>query len=223
MGSVVKDIKEQLKRIEFPRDYFVVFGGKYEKQVALMRQMMLVFGISALLVFILLYLGFKSFRHAFLIIFTIPLGLMGGILALLITRHTFNVSSLIGLVVHFGLSVQKGVILVDYLNHLRDQGMPLEQVTLEAGQVRMRPVLMTASCASLAVLPLAIGWGAGAEMQQPMAVVLIGGLLTSTLLTLIVLPSLYGLIERYQGTPRSWMEGLHRLRIRRGKGTPAEP
>jgi len=216
MGSVVREIKEKLKQIEFPRDYFVVFGGKYEKQEALMRQMAMVFGISALLVFMLLYMGFKSIRHAVLIILTIPLGLMGGIMALFLTRHTFNVSSLIGLVVHFGLSVQKGVILVDYLNHLRDQGMPLEEVTLEAGRVRMRPVLMTASCASLAVLPLAIGWGAGAEMQQPMAIVLIGGLITSTLLTLIILPSLYGLVERYRGNLLAWRQGL------RGKSSSAE-
>lgn len=170
----------------------------------------------------LLYIGFRSFRQAFLIIFTIPLGLMGGILALFITRHTFNVSSLIGLVVHFGLSVQKGVILVDYLNHLRDQGLPLEEVTYEGGRVRMRPVLMTASCASLAVLPLAIGWGAGAEMQQPMAIVLIGGLITSTLLTLIVLPSLYGLVERYRGNLQGWLQGLSTFRTGRKKDAQSD-
>jgi cobalt-zinc-cadmium resistance protein CzcA len=203
MGSAVKEIKEKLKAVDFPKDYFVVFGGKYEKQQALMRQMIIIFGISAILVFVLLYTGFHSFRQAFLIIFTIPLGLMGGILALLITHNTFNVSSLIGLVVHFGLSVQKGVILVDYLNHLKAQGLPLDEVALEGGRVRMRPVLMTALCASLAVLPLAIGWGSGAEMQQPMAIVLIGGLITSTILTLVVLPSLYGLVEGKRMTPRA--------------------
>jgi len=212
MGSVMKEVKERLKSVDFPKDYFVVFGGKYEKQQELMRQMIMVFGISALLVFMLLYVGFRSFRQAFLIIFTIPLGLMGGILALLITHHTFNVSSLIGLVVHFGLSVQKGVILMDYLNQLKAQGLPLSEVAWEGGRVRMRPVLMTASCASLAVLPLAIGWGAGAEMQQPMAIVLIGGLITSTLLTLIVLPSLYGLVERHRRTPWGWIRDLVRSR-----------
>jgi len=91
----------------------------------------------------------------------------------------------------------------------------MEQVTWEAGQVRMRPVLMTASCASLAVLPLAIGWGAGAEMQQPMAIVLIGGLITSTLLTLIILPSLYGLLERYRGAAADWIRRPWRLSLRR--------
>jgi cobalt-zinc-cadmium resistance protein CzcA len=208
MGSVVKEIKEKLKAVDFPKDYFVVFGGKYEKQQELMRQMIIIFSISALLVFMLLYMGFHSFRQAFLIIFTIPLGLMGGILALFITRHTFNVSSLIGLVVHFGLSVQKGVILVDYLNHLKAQGLPLDEVALEGGRIRMRPVLMTALCASLAVLPLAIGWGSGAEMQQPMAIVLIGGLITSTILTLVVLPSLYGLVEGKRMTPWAWIRDL---------------
>jgi multidrug efflux pump subunit AcrB len=142
---------------------------------------------------------------------------------LLITRHSFNVSSLIGLVVHFGLSVQKGVILVDYLNHLRDQGLSLDQVCLEGGRIRMRPVLMTASCASLAVLPLAIGWGAGAEMQQPMAIVLIGGLITSTLLTLIVLPSLYGLLEKYKASMTDWIRRPWRLRILKRKERPSVP
>ena len=223
MGSVVKEAKERLKTIDFPKDYFVVFGGKYEKQQEVMHQMIMVFAISALLVFMLLYVGFRSFRQAFLIIFTIPLGLMGGILALLITRHTFNVSSLIGLVVHFGLSVQKGVILVDYLNHLKSQGLPLDEVCREGGRIRMRPVLMTASCASLAVLPLAIGWGAGAEMQQPLAIVLIGGLITSTLLTLIVLPSLYGLIERHRKTPWGWIRDLWKSRIGNKRDDLPEP
>ncbi|MFH0871925.1 MAG: efflux RND transporter permease subunit, partial [bacterium] len=220
MGSVVNEVKERLKSVHFPRDYFVVFGGKYEKQQELMRQMITVFGISALLVFMLLYVGFRSFRQAFLIIFTIPLGLMGGILALFITGHTFNVSSLIGLVVHFGLSVQKGVILMDYLNQLKAQGLPLPQVAREGGRVRMRPILMTASCASLAVLPLAIGWGAGAEMQQPMAIVLVGGLITSTLLTVIVLPSLYGLVEHYRKSPWCWIRDFFRPGHPDKKDTP---
>jgi len=223
MGSVVEEIKERLKAVEFPREYFAVFGGKYEKQQELMRQMIMVFAMSALLVFMLLYVGFSSFRQAFLIIFTIPLGLMGGILALLITRHTFNVSSLIGLVVHFGLSVQTGVILVDYLNQLKAQNLPLSEVTLQGGRVRMRPVLMTASCASLAVLPLAIGWGAGAEMQQPMAIVLIGGLITSTILTLIVLPSLYGLVEHYRTTPWGWIRHPLKSRSSREQTDHLEP
>jgi multidrug efflux pump subunit AcrB len=149
---------------------------------------------------------------------------MGGLLALLITRHTFNVSSLIGLVVHFGLSVQKGVILVDYLNHLKDQGLPLDEVCREGGKIRMRPVLMTASCASLAVLPLAIGWGAGAEMEQPMAIVLIGGLITSTILTLIVLPSLYGFVERHRETPWGWVRNLRKSRKgQKGNDLPEPP
>ena len=223
MGSVVGEIKERLKAVDFPKDYFVVFGGKYEKQQELMRQMIMVFAISALLVFMLLYVAFRSFRQAFLIIFTVPLALMGGILALLITRSTFNVSSLIGLVVHFGLSVQTGVILVDYLNQLKSQGLPLDQVSLEGGRIRMRPVLMTASCASLAVLPLAIGWGAGAEMQQPMAIVLIGGLITSSILTLIVLPSLYGLIERHHETPWGWIRDLLKSQYSSSQGEPPKP
>ncbi len=113
------------------------------------------------------------------------------VLLVILTFATFNVSSLIGFVAHFGLTVQKGVILVEYINDLRKEGMPLQEAVLLAGKTRMRPVLMTALAASLGVLPLALGVGAGAEIQQPMAIVLIGGLIVSTPIVLVLLPTLY--------------------------------
>jgi multidrug efflux pump subunit AcrB len=116
---------------------------------------------------------------------------MGGVWAMFLTFETFNVSSLIGFVAHFGLTVQKGVILVEYINDLRKEGMPLQEAVIVAGKTRMRPVLMTALAASLGVLPLALGVGAGAEIQQPMAIVLIGGLMISTPMVLVLLPTVY--------------------------------
>jgi len=145
----------------------------------------------------LLLSAFNSVWQAVLIIFTIPLALMGGVWAMFLTFTTFNVSSLIGFVAHFGLTVQKGVILVEYINDLRKEGMPLTEAVAVAGKTRMRPVLMTALAASLGVLPLALGVGAGAEIQQPMAIVLIGGLIVSTPIVLIILPMLYARVHQF--------------------------
>jgi len=143
----------------------------------------------------LLIAAFKSTWQAVLLIFTIPLALMGGVWAMLITKETFNVSSLIGFVAHFGLTVQKGVILLEYINDLKAEGYSLQDAIRLAGKTRLRPVLMTAFAASFSVLPLALGIGAGAEIQQPMAIVLIGGLIVSTPVVLIVLPVFYNLFD----------------------------
>ncbi|MFQ6039684.1 MAG: efflux RND transporter permease subunit [Candidatus Poribacteria bacterium] len=196
LSSVVNDIKSKVKKLSLPGGYFVRFGGRYERQQTLIKRMLLVLVISTLVVFVLLLSAFNSVKHALLIIFTVPMALIGGIWALFITGSALNVSSMIGLMAHFGLSVQKGVILVAYINQLRGEGVPFGEALFRGGRTRMRPVLMTATTTALGVLPLALGLGAGAEMYRPMAIVLIGGLITSTLLTLVALPSFYGIVER---------------------------
>lgn len=196
INGVVSTIKSRIPELNLPNGYAVSFGGNYERQQELNRQIMTMIAVSLLVVFVLLLAAFDSVWQAVLIIFTIPLALMGGVWAMFLSLETFNVSSLIGFVAHFGLTVQKGVILVEYINDLRNEGMPLDEALMVAGKTRMRPVLMTALAASLGVLPLALGIGAGAELQQPMAIVLIGGLVVSTPMVLIVLPLAYGLIEK---------------------------
>jgi len=198
VGSVVADIEKGLAGLKLPPGYFVSFGGGYERQQEVSKELTGAFVISALLVFLLLYVAFRSIWQALLVIATIPLALAGGFIALWITGSTLNVSSVIGLLAHFGLSVQKGLILVEYVNQLRAQGLPLREALYRGAHTRMRPVLMTAASAGLGVLPIAIGWGAGAELQQPMAIALIGGLITSTILTLVALPALYELSEGLQ-------------------------
>jgi cobalt-zinc-cadmium resistance protein CzcA len=193
VGSVVRDIEKGLAGLKLPPGYFISYGGGYERQQELTGELTGAFVISALLVFLLLYLAFRSVWQALLVIATIPLALAGGFIALWITGTTLNVSSIIGLLAHFGLSVQKGLILVEYVNQLRAQGYGLREAVYVGAHTRMRPVLMTAAAAGLGVLPIAIGWGAGAELQQPMAIALIGGLITSTILTLVALPALYKL------------------------------
>lgn len=206
IGSVVKDIEQGLAGLKLPPGYFVSFGGSYERQQQLASELTRAFVISGLLVFLLLYLAFRSFWQVMLVAATIPLALAGGFIALWVTGTTLNVSSIIGLLAHFGLSVQKGLILVEYVNQLRAEGHGLRDALHLGARTRMRPVLMTAAAAGLGVLPIAIGWGAGAELQQPMAIAIIGGLITSTILTLVALPALYEIAEGIHIRSRdAWM------------------
>jgi heavy metal efflux system protein len=218
VGSVVKDIEQGLTGLKMPEGYFVSYGGGYERQQELTGELMRAFVISALLVFLLLYLAFRSIWQVLLVVATIPLALAGGFIALWVTGTTLNVSSIIGLLAHFGLSVQKGLILVEYVNQLRAEGHGLREALFLGARTRMRPVLMTAASAGLGVLPLAIGWGAGAELQQPMAIALIGGLITSTILTLVALPALYEMAEGWHARiNQTW------LRVRNSGAESGEP
>jgi len=201
VGSVVAAVENRLPELNLPDGYYLSYGGGYERQQELTREITNAFVISALLVFLLLFLAFRSVSQALLVITTIPLALAGGFLALWLTQSTLNVSSMIGLLAHFGLSVQKGLILVEYINQLRERGYSVADATYIGARTRMRPVLMTASAAGLGVLPIAVGWGAGAELQQPLAIALVGGLVTSTILTLIALPALYRITE----SNRDWL------------------
>jgi cobalt-zinc-cadmium resistance protein CzcA len=220
VGSVVADIEKGLTGLKLPAGYFISYGGGYERQQELAGELTRAFIVSTLLVFLLLYIAFRSIWQALLVIATIPLALAGGFIALWVTGTTLNVSSIIGLLAHFGLSVQKGLILVEYINQLRAEGHDLRMALYLGAHRRMRPVLMTAAAASLGVLPIAIGWGAGAELQQPMAIALIGGLITSTILTLVALPALYGMTEGlHEKVGQTWLQ----WRSRRGEGQSAEP
>src|SRR6185369_763258 len=207
VGSVVADIEKGLADLKLPAGYFISYGGGYERQQELTGELTRAFIVSSLLVFLLLYIAFRSIWQAMLVVATIPLALAGGFIALWITGTTLNVSSIIGLLAHFGLSVQKGLILVEYINQLRAEGHDLRMSLYLGAHSRMRPVLMTAAAAGLGVLPIAIGWGAGAELQQPMAIALIGGLITSTILTLVALPALYGMSESlHEKVAQSWSQ-----------------
>lgn len=195
INEVVSKIKQRIPEIGLTEGYSVMFGGNYARQQEVTGQLVTIIVISLLVVFVLLLAAFKSSWQALLLIFTIPMALMGGVWAMLLTKETFNVSSLIGFVAHFGLTVQKGVILIEYINDLKAEGYKTDEAIKTAGRTRMRPVLMTALAASFSVLPLALGIGAGAEVQQPMAIVLIGGLMVSTPLVLLALPALYRMLS----------------------------
>ena len=167
--------------------------------------MTIIVPISTFLIFILLFDAFKSFISALLILVNVPLGLIGGIIALLLTGIPLSVSAAIGFIALFGQAVLNGVVMVSYFNQLQEEGHQLQEAVTLGAATRLRTVLMTALLAMLGLLPMALSHGIGSETQRPLAIVIIGGLVSATLLTLIVLPVLYLVIEKRARPIRSAM------------------
>ena len=192
MGSVVSDMKKRVaERVKLTPGYIVTWSGEFENQERAMKRLAVIVPISILLIFLLLFDAFKSFKSALLILLNIPFALIGGIFALLITGIPLSVSAAIGFIALFGQAVLNGVVMVTYFNQLRNAGTPPEEAVMLGSLVRLRTVLMTGLLAMLGLLPMALSTGIGSETQKPLAVVVIGGLISATILTLIVLPTLY--------------------------------
>jgi cobalt-zinc-cadmium resistance protein CzcA len=196
MGSTVADMQAKLAKFPLPHGWFVTWGGEFESQQRAMKRLSIIVPISIFLIFVLLFDAFKSVKSALLILVNVPLGLIGGIFALLLTGIPLSVSGSIGFIALFGQAVLNGVVMVSYFNQLRDEGMPTYEAVLRGAGDRLRTVLMTALLAILGLLPMALSHGIGSETQRPLAVVIIGGLVSATLLTLMLLPTLYLVIER---------------------------
>ena len=189
---VNSDVQKMIKKEKLiPSGVKVVYGGENEEIMHSMKQMMLMLLVGFILVYLVMVAQFQSLRSPFIVIFTIPLAFTGGMLALLICGQDVSVVSMMGFVMLMGVVVNNAIVLVDCINRFRLEGMDMESAVIEAGAVRMRPVLMTAITTILGLLPLAIGLGTGAEMMQPVAIVCIGGLLYATLTTLVVIPIMY--------------------------------
>ncbi|HEY9899527.1 MAG TPA: efflux RND transporter permease subunit [Pantanalinema sp.] len=192
IGSFVAEAKEALKReVPTPSGYWITWGGQFESQQRAMATLSIVVPIVIGLIFALLFGTFGSVTQSALILLNIPFALIGGIVALFLSGQHLSVSASVGFIALFGVAVQNGVILVSTFNKLRHEGLGLESAVREAAAVRLRPVLMTAMVASLGLVPLALSHGIGSEIQRPLAWVVIGGLFTSTALTLFLLPVLY--------------------------------
>lgn len=199
MGSVVTDIQNAIaEQLKLPPGYSVDIGGQYESQQRAQKRLILIVPVSLLLIALLLYLAFGSFTQALLILLNVPLAVIGGVLALYISGHYLSVPSAIGFITLFGVAVLNGVVLVERINEILARGVSVQQAVIEGTVSRLRPVLMTAITSALGMLPLLLSNGAGAEIQKPLAVVIVGGLVTATLLTLFVLPVLYPLFSRFQ-------------------------
>ena len=196
--SIVNDLQTQIeKQIKFPSGYYVTYGGAFENLLAAKKRLSLAVPISLLLIFILLYFAFNSVKQGLLIYTAIPLSAIGGILFLALRGMPFSISAGIGFIALFGVAVLNGIVLLAEFNSIKAAGKTdPKQIVLQGTKHRLRPVLMTAFVASLGFLPMAISTGAGAEVQRPLATVVIGGLLLATFLTLFVLPVLYILFEK---------------------------
>ncbi|HEY5899870.1 MAG TPA: CusA/CzcA family heavy metal efflux RND transporter [Burkholderiales bacterium] len=200
MGSVVADMQGRVgQNVKLPEGYRVTWSGEFENQERAMNRLAVIVPISILIIFLLLFDAFKSFTSALVIIANIPFSVIGGILALWITGIYLSVSAAIGFIALFGQAVLNGVVMVTLFNQLRSQGASLVSAVTDGAMTRLRTVMMTALLASLGLLPMALSHGIGAETQRPLAVVVIGGLVTATLLVLFVLPVLYVVVSRRFG------------------------
>ena len=189
LGSGVKDVRDKLAGIKLPVGYSFEVGGQYDSQQAAFRQLLTVLAIAASLVLFILVVEFRSFTPALLILAAAPLSFGGALLMLIITRTELNVSSAMGFILLIGLVVKNGIVMIDYAHHLHAGGKPFREAVAEAARIRLRPILMTTLCTLFGLLPLALGLGAGAELQKPLALVVIGGLSLSTLVTLFAVPT----------------------------------
>jgi cobalt-zinc-cadmium resistance protein CzcA len=193
IASTVNEIQNVLeKNLKLPTGYYIHYGGQFENLQAATDRLMIAVPVALLMIFVLLYLAFGSVKYALLIYSAVPLATVGGILALYFRGMPFSISAGVGFIALFGVAVLNGIVLISYLNEMRKtKSYSIKTIAIEGGMSRLRPVLMTAAVASLGFLPMAISSSAGAEVQKPLATVVIGGLITSTLLTLFLLPVLY--------------------------------
>jgi cobalt-zinc-cadmium resistance protein CzcA len=197
IGGFVADAQRRVDAaVTLPPGYHLTWGGQFENQARATARLAFVVPLSIAIIFLLLFITFRRLRQAGLVILNVPFALVGGIAALWLRGLNLNLSASIGFIALFGVAVLNGVVLIAALNRLREQGLALREATVTGASTRLRPVLMTALVAAFGFVPMAISQGAGAEIQRPLATVVIGGIVTSTLLTLIVLPTLYELIER---------------------------
>ena len=195
--SVVAEAQAKIaKQINLPPGYHFVWGGSFENMQRAMARLKIILPITIGLIFILLFASFNSVRHAALIIMNLPFAMIGGIIALWLTGEYLSVPASVGFINLFGVAVLNGIVLVSYFNKLQEDGLPRDEAVIKGCTLRLRPVLMTALVALLGLMPLAFAHGIGSEVQRPLAVVVIGGLVSSTLLTLIVLPVLYRWLDR---------------------------
>jgi cobalt-zinc-cadmium resistance protein CzcA len=198
VASVVTDIQQQLDaKVKLPEGYYFTYGGTFENLQAATQRLMIAVPIALALIFVMLFLTFNSIKQAALIFTAIPMSAIGGIFALLLRDMPFSISAGIGFIALFGVAVLNGIVLIGTFNQLQKEGMEnVVQRVMQGTAIRLRPVLMTAMVASLGFLPMAMSHGAGAEVQKPLATVVIGGLVSATFLTLFVLPLLYILFDK---------------------------
>ena len=192
IGSFVNNANDIInKNVDLPPGYLINWGGQFKLQQEANKRLLIVIPVMLIIIFILLFANFKSLKNSYLILLNIPLALVGGVIALWLTGQNLSVPASVGFIALFGIALENGLILVTYLNQLTREGLSINTACIKAATLRLRPVLMTAVTTAFGLLPLLLTHGTGSEIQKPLATVVIGGLITSTLLTLLVLPAIY--------------------------------
>ena len=190
-GAVEEAMKKVNEQVKLPPGYHIDWEGEYESQKRADERLLIVLPITILLIFIILYTMFKSFKWALLILANVAMARIGGLLALLITGTNFSVSSGVGFLALFGVSVQTGVIMLEYINQLRARRYSIEDAAVEGAVLRLRPIMMTMLVATLGLLPAALSHAIGSDSQRPFAIVIVGGLIADLVMSIFLLPTLY--------------------------------
>ena len=200
LGSIIRDLRQELQKIPVPRDFAVIIGGDWEQQQEAFRELMLGILLAVLLTYMVMAGQFESLRHPFAVMFSVPMAIIGVVLVMLLSGTSFSINALIGCIMLAGIVVNNAILLVDYTNLLRRRdGMEIFEAIQTASVRRLRPILMTALTTILAMIPLSLGLGEGGETQAPLARVVIGGLASSSLFTLVLIPVVYSIIEQKLG------------------------
>jgi Cu/Ag efflux pump CusA len=199
LASVIRDTQSKIgTQVKLPSGYYIEYGGQFESQRDANRTL-LSFGVLALFgAVLLLYKVFGTFREALLVLFNLPLAMIGGIVALYLAGADMSVAAVIGFITLFGIATRNGIILVTHYNQLRKEGKPLQEVVVQGTLDRLVPVLMTAATAALGLIPLLWGSPVGKELERPLAQVVLGGLFTSTFLNMVVVPTVYNHVEQWR-------------------------
>jgi cobalt-zinc-cadmium resistance protein CzcA len=196
LGGFVAELQQKVEaQVKLPEGYYLEWGGQFQNLQRALGHLMIIVPVTIAAIFFLLFLLFNSLRFATLIITVLPFSSIGGILALAVTGEYLSVPASVGFIALWGIAVLNGVVLVSYIRKLRDEGLGTREAVVEGARLRFRPVMMTATVALLALIPFLFATGPGSEVQRPLAIVVIGGLITSTLLTLVVVPTLYRFFE----------------------------
>jgi cobalt-zinc-cadmium resistance protein CzcA len=197
IGSFVTEAKQKIKdNVKLPAGYYLTWGGQFENQQRAMNKLMIIGPVAVGLILLLLYITFRSIRLSLLVISNLPFALIGGVFALFISGQYLSVPASVGFIVLFGVAVLNGLVLVSRISQLREEGLELPEAIRKGSLDRLRPVLMTASIAIFSLIPMLLASGMGSEIQKPLATVVVGGLITSTLLTLLIIPSVYSWFEK---------------------------
>jgi hydrophobic/amphiphilic exporter-1 (mainly G- bacteria), HAE1 family len=219
LTEVTRDINLRLDRLRLPPGYRITQGGEARDQQEVFTRIFTALGAAVLLMYLILVVQFGSFLDPLAILISLPLSLIGVVLALIVTGDTLNIMSLIGVILLMGIVAKNAILLIDFAKWAHERGTPLREALIEAGRIRLRPIMMTTIALIAGMIPVALGRGEGADFRAPLGRAVIGGVITSTLLTLLVIPTVYEILDNF----REWAMGKFRRRVGHGAQAAASP